>query len=278
MKLKPQPDFAIHQVNVKAPFRYSVCTLVSNMQEYVEMVDSFLQAGFDKTICEYRYIDNSKANSFEAFEGYNLFLQHAQGEYIVFCHQDVLLNFNKITDLDRCIAEVASIDDNWAILSNAGGLENDLYKRFVLNIAYPGGRYDRVGSFPQKIMSADENFIVVKRSANLALSHDLRGFHLYGTDICLVADLLGYSAYVIDFKLTHKSLGKPDDSYYETIGQLVVKYGRFMRSRRIVTTIADFYLSASNWQGAWAGSKWGKKISRKITKIKSGKKGRHNGS
>ena len=271
--MKPMliPDFAVEQLDAAVPFRYSVCTLVTNMQEYAEMVDSFISAGFHKAICEYRYIDNSIANNFEAFKAYNLFLQNAQSEYIILCHQDVLVNFDRIDKLNDCIREISDLDSNWAILSNAGGLENDLYKRFVLNIAYPGGRYDRRGSFPQKIMSADENFIVVKRSANLALSHDLSGFHMYGTDLCLVADLLGYSAYVIDFKLTHKSTGKPDESYYDVIQQLVEKYSRFMRSRRIVTTIADFYLSPSDWQGAWAGSKWGKKISRKMAKFRSSK-------
>ena len=270
---KPNLDFAIKQLDEPAPFKYSICTLVTDLQEYSEMIASFTQAGFDKTSCEYRYIDNSKANSFDAYKGYNLFLQHALGEYIILCHQDVLLNFDTIEGLDRCINEISALDRNWAILSNAGGLENDLYKRFVVNIAYPNDNYHRRGSFPQKIISADENFILVKQSANLALSNNLKGFHLYGTDLCLVADLLGYSSYAIDFKLTHKSFGKANHSYYEILQQLVEKYSRFMRSRRIVNTITDFYLSPNDWQTALAESKWGKKIARKITKIRSGKKG-----
>ena len=57
-------------------------------------------------------------------------------------------------------------------------------------------------------MSAlDKNFLVVRRDANLAVSADLKGFHLHGTDICIVARLLGYTAYVVDFQLRHVSSG-----------------------------------------------------------------------
>ena len=55
------------------------------------------------------------------------------------------------------------------------------------------------GELPAKVHTLDENFIVVRRAANLSLSHDLDGFHLYGTDLCLIADVLGGNRYVIDF-------------------------------------------------------------------------------
>lgn len=263
--------FVVKQSVVQPRYRYSICTLVSNLNEYNEMIASFVAAGFNEESCEFRYIDNTSGNSFDAYSGLNLFLQSAEGEFVIICHQDVVLNFDRIEVLEQCMAEISQLDQSWAILSNAGGLEGDLYKRYVLNVAYPDGRYDRVGRFPQKVTSVDENFIVVKKSANLALSHNLNGFHFYGTDLCLIAELLGYNAYVIDFKLTHKSVGNPDKSYDEMLQSLVNKYRHFIRSRRIVTTIADFYLSASTLQSRLAETKWGKKIARKLTKLKSSK-------
>ncbi|WP_158827277.1 hypothetical protein [Mucilaginibacter lacusdianchii] len=261
-------DFAIKEYDYQPKFRYSICTLVTDINEYNEMYTSFTKAGFSKEICEFRYIDNIGSNNFDAYKGLNLFLQNANAEFIIICHQDILLNFDKIEVLEKRIEEITAIDKNWAILSNAGGIENDLYQRYTLNVAYPDGKYDRIGKFPQKVVSVDENFILVKRSANLALSYNLKGFHFYGTDLCLIAELLGYSAYVIDFKVTHKSYGTPNESYYNILQTLTQKYRHFMRNRYIVTTIADFYLSASNLQTTIAETKLGKKVSRKLAKIK----------
>lgn len=267
MKQAVPSDFVIKQSVLKPRYKYSICSLVTDLNEYYEMVSSFNAAGFNEDICEFRYIDNSSGNNMDAYSGLNVFLQAAQGEYVILCHQDIVVEFDQLTVLDKRIAEISALDPNWGILSNAGGLEDDLYQRVVLNVAYPGGRHDRVGRFPWKVASVDEHFIIVKKAANLALSHDLSGFHLYGTDLCLIAELLGYSAYVIDFKILHKSFGKPNHSYDEVLQRLIKKYRRFMRNRRIVTTIADFYMSASELRSKLAETTLGKKISRKRTKL-----------
>ena len=227
------------------PYRFTIATLVTDMAEYNQMLASYQRAGFTADIAEYIYIDNCGQNSFDAYEGLNLFLQTAQGEYIIICHQDVLLNYDDVDALNVQMDKITKLDPNWGILSNAGGLENDLYNRIVSHVVYEDGHEQVIGKFPQKVGTVDENFMVIKRSANLALSHDISGFHLYGTDICLVAELLGYSAYAIDFKLLHKSYGNPNDSYYTIMESLIRKYVRFMRSRTILTTITDFRLSPS---------------------------------
>lgn len=247
-------------------YRYTIATLVNDMAEYQEMIASYVAAGFTEDICEYLYVDNIGQNTFDAYEGINIFLQAAKGEYIIITHQDVLTNFDKIEDLNGRIAAMDRLDSKWAVLSNAGGIENDLYQRIAAHVVYADGFDQRVGKLPQRACSVDENFILVKKDANLALSADLKGFHLYGTDLCLVADLLGYTCYVIDFKLTHKSYGNPNKSFEDLLKQLIAKYRHFMRSRTIVTTITDFRLSASDWNTALFKTKLVKKISRKLTK------------
>lgn len=247
-------------------YRFTIATLVTDMEEYQEMIASFYKAGFTDDICEYIYIDNCEKNSFDAYKGLNLFLQTAQGEYIIISHQDILLNYDDIEILNQRIEQIDQIDPNWSILSNAGGIENNLYQRVAITVAYGDGFEQFLGKFPQKVCSVDENFIVVKRSANLSLSHDLSGFHLYGTDICLIAELLGYSAYVINFKLIHKSYGTPNESYYQILKKLIEKYVKFMRSRTIVNTITDFRLSPSLINTVVFNIKFTKKVMRKITK------------
>jgi hypothetical protein len=85
-------------------------------------------------------------------------------------------------------------------------------------------------------MSLDENFMVVKRSARLSFSRDLTGFHFYGADLCLVADMLGYSTYVIDFHLEHLSRGVKGASFTAMEQAFVAKWGRALRPRLLQTT------------------------------------------
>lgn len=228
-------------------YRYSICTLVTRKHEYLEMLNTFINAGFTEDICEYLVVDNSEHNAMDAYQGINSFLQNAAGEFIILCHQDILLtNKDDKQLLDRRIAEITAIDPTWAVLGNAGAADR-LYNRLAIKIAYPSGLIDIKGQVPQKVCSLDENFMLVKNSANLALSSDIGGYHLYGLDLCMVAKLLGYSAYVIDFLLIHKSTGNVDQSFKDTLTRVKKKYTLFMKGRYMNTTIAKFYLSGSKF-------------------------------
>lgn len=222
--------------------RFSICTLVSKPEEYKEMLDSFLLAGFIPEICEYMCIDNSQSNRLDAYEGLNRFLRQAKGKYIILCHQDILLSNHTISDLESRIQEMDVLDPNWGILANAGGIN---LKYVAKHMTQSVGSSSFETKLPLKAQSVDENFILVKNSANLALSNDLHGFHMYGTDICLIAETLGFNAYIVDFHLTHKSGGNVDKSFDDVRSNLIVKYRRAFRSRFISTTITRLYLSGS---------------------------------
>lgn len=224
-------------------YRFSICTLVSDKAEYNEMINSFLHAGFTTDICEYLYIDNTITNAFEAYAGLNRFLRTAKGRYIILCHQDILLDDHKVATLDNIITEMDQIDDRWGILGNAGGL-NIKYR--VMNITQGTGKQYMEKGLPAKTMTVDENFILVKNEANLALSSDLEGFHLYGADMCFIAEALGYNAYIIDFNITHKSSGNADQSFYKLKHDLLRKYRKAFKGRFVSTTITRFYLSGNN--------------------------------
>lgn len=231
-KLNKEPVFG---------FRYSVCTLVTDSAEYQQMIDSFINAGFKADECEFIFADNTKGNDFEAFRAINRFLKEARGQYIIICHQDILIEFDDRAILEKRIREIDKLDPAWGVLGNAGA--NNLFK--VSMVVTENGRLQRTGTLPSHVHSLDENFLLVKSEANLAVAGDLSGFHLYGTDICLVAECLGWNCYAIDFNITHKSSGKMNKSFYEISGQLQKKYNRFFRGRYIKTTITRFYLSSS---------------------------------
>ncbi|MBS1532821.1 MAG: acyl esterase [Bacteroidetes bacterium] len=228
-------------------FEFSICTLVTDMTEYLEMRNSFVEEGFTPEACEYLFIDNISQNTFEAYAGLNRFLREAQGKYIVLCHQDILLKDHGIADLRARINELDNIDPNWGAIGNAGSV-NIKYRSVHIN--QTTGKSNSEQYLPMRVQTLDENFILVKNGANLALSSDLEGFHFYGADICLVADVLGYSSYVIDFLLIHKSEGNDDEKYYELKRKMIGKYHRAFRSRFIGTTVTRFYLSGNRFCSA----------------------------
>ncbi|HSM93673.1 MAG TPA: hypothetical protein VLT47_12375 [Anaeromyxobacteraceae bacterium] len=235
------------------PFRFSVCTLVTRREQYDRMLETFRAAGFGPDRCEFLYVDNTRGNVFDAYQAFNLFLRRARGRYVIVCHQDVELIHDDVAALDRRIAELDALDPRWAVLGNAGGI--DLAHRAVWISDGEGRRFYSEGShFPQRVVSLDENFILVKSEANLAVSSDLSGFHLYGTDICLIAEILGFNAYVVAFHLYHRSVGTVDEAFHRSWRELRKKYRRALRDRYIRTTLTRFHLSGSRLSGAVMGT------------------------
>jgi hypothetical protein len=223
----------------------SLCSMITDWVAYDECRATFLDGGFDPARCEYLVVDNSAGNRADAYVTTNAFLQRAKGEYVVIHHQDVRLLEHGFTDLLARVNELNELDPDWAICGNAGAL-TDGWR--VLNLSHPESeRHIEGGPLPARVMSLDENFLVVKRAANLAASHDLSGFHHYGADLCLVADLLGWHAYVIDFFLSHLSGGTMDDGYEASRSAIARKYARAYRSRWVeLVTNAPFYASGSS--------------------------------
>ena len=238
------PDFAVSVTSRAddARPRFSICTLVTRACEYAEMVESFVSHGFTQVDCEYLYIDNSESNRFDAFSGYNLFLLEARGDFIVLCHQDILLLEDGRAELEQRLGELMLHDPEWALCGNAGGLS---FARRAVHISDRFGENQFYGHFPARATALDENFIVVRRESNLALSQDLLGFHFYGADLCIVADFLGRSAWVIDFHLRHKGLATTGANFYRLREDAARKYQRAFRSRWIVTTVTYFFVSGS---------------------------------
>lgn len=246
-------------------FKFSICTLVSNKEEYSEMIDSFIQAGFDPAFCEFIYADNSTGNKYDAYAGINRFLNQAKGEYIILCHQDILLNYDRIDKLEKCIAELNIKFPDWGLIGNAGGIN---LGRNASKIATAKGDIYHEGPLPHEVHSLDENFIIVKNTANIGVSRDLQGFHLYGLDLCLHARALGYKAFIIDFLITHKSYGNADKSFYDLKSLFLDKYIKLFSGRYIKTTITSLYLSGSPFISYLANTKPFKMVAKFLHKAK----------
>ncbi|WP_192823236.1 hypothetical protein [Rufibacter sp. LB8] len=224
------------QVAPAYSLEFSICTLVTNHQEYGLMKETFEACGFTDG-CEYLIYDNSAANVVDAYQAIAGFLKQAQGRYLVVVHQDVRCLDHK-AQLQKCLRELTSLDPAWAICGNAGSNGYHTGVRYLTN----NGEVRKKGNLPAKVTSLDENLLIIDRNTTLTISADLKGYHLYGTDLCLIADFLGYTSYVIPFMVHHLSLGNLKDLEQHTSAFLAT-YGRKLRDRFVETTCTKFYLS-----------------------------------
>jgi hypothetical protein len=212
--------------------RFTIATLVNNRTHYDEMLASFEEAGFDRQSCEYLFVDNTGTEQTCAYRGLNHLLAEARGEYVILCHQDVRLVDDGRLELELRLGQLEQLDPTWAVAGNSGGIAPG---RLAIRITDPHGSNQRIGTLPARVFSLDENFMVVKRSARLSFSRDLTGFHFYGADLCLMADVLGQAAYVIDFHLEHLSGGVKGPSFQVMEAAFCAKWGRALRPRFLQT-------------------------------------------
>ena len=226
------PTEGTHGVDAYA-YRYTIATLVTDRVQYDAMVSSFCARGFGGDDCEFIYIDNTGPDQMGAYSGLNAALSRSRGQYVVLCHQDVRLVDDTRVDLDARLDELDRLDPKWAIVGNAGGV---CAGELAIRISDPHGRDQRRGSFPARVASVDENFVVVRAASRVGFSRDLDGFHLYGADLCLNADVRGYRSYVIDFHLKHLSAGNKDDAFSKSLQAFKDKWNTALRSRMIQTT------------------------------------------
>ncbi len=215
---------------------FHICTLVTNWPQYTEMKASFLAAGFDDAVCRYTSFDNTEGNEFEPYSLINRLLLETPEPYLVLCHQDILINRgHNYTTLKQIIKELEQADPRWAVLGNAGC--TDTFE-FVVRLTDPTQWQDVNNPLtvdkpltpgylpPLPVHSLDENFLLLKTSANIHASQPLSGFHLYGTDLCLNARLAGHSCYVVDFNLTHLSPGNFGEDFQKTRYQFIKYWNR----------------------------------------------------
>lgn len=223
-------------------FEFSFCTLVTRIDEYKEMVASAIAAGFDEKTCEFLYLDNSQNNEFDGYSGLNHFFKKSRGRYLIYCHQDVLYQYDGKAELLSRIDELSAIDPNWAVLGNAGKTHSS---RAVIRITDPHNPDLSQGNFPEKVMSLDENFMLIDREKCIASTGALHGFHLYAVDLCQNAEMLGYSNYVVDFHLYHKSPGNVDASYHAAQERFIKEHRKRKSAQIIDAMCSRFFISAS---------------------------------
>lgn len=221
-------------------YTFSVCTLLASDANYERSLASFRKFGFTDENTQFLAADNRQENNFDGYAWVRRMLPECRGKYIVFCHDDVELVDDDLSKLKKTLEELTEIDPKWSIAGNAGGLSGWTrdQKRFRMALRISDRSFDNahLGDLPARCESLDENFIVMRRDNPVTRSTDLSGFHLFGTDLCLRAELAGQSSYVIDFHLYHHGQGAKGKHYRQQKARIEAKYCKIFPGRRVSTS------------------------------------------
>lgn len=212
----------------KADPVFTIGTLVTNWTQYKGMRTNFAAHGFDSSNTEFVEFDNTQGNAWDGYSGFADLLDRAVGRYVILCHQDILLLDDGASDLLAKLTDLDATAPDWAVAGNAGARPNG---KLAVRITDPWGEdVGKGGVYPARVVSLDENFLIVRAASGVRPSSALRGFHLYGTDICMQAEHAGMSAWVVDFHLRHLSRGVVDSGYLAAQAALETHWGQLLKS------------------------------------------------
>lgn len=219
---------------------FTVCTILHRQENYDRLLRSFARLGFTRENTEFLAFDNRDQNQFDGYRFVRRGISEAQGQYLIFCHDDIELIDLGFDGLKSRLDDLESVDPVWSIAGVAGGQYHP--KEPVLaNLAYHiSDRYgaDRQSEapFPNRVETVDECFFVMPADRACVPSLDLKGFHFFATDLCLQAEILGGHAYVISFLLHHHGRGSKGSDFRQQRRAISTKYRRYFPGRTLLAT------------------------------------------
>ena len=226
--MTPVPTYV--QNRDESDIMFSVCSLVRDQKTYDRLLESFGRFGFTPENFEFLAVDNREGNQFDGFNWHKHMWPRVRGRYVVFCHNDVELVDNGCDELVAAIEALEAADPNWLVAGNAGCAWHPLNQEKtaqMLHISDVVGKDGPVGQVPTGVETPDESFILMRHLKPVLKSGDPSGFHSYGADLCLEADLLSGRSYAIDFHLLHKGRARADESFAQMWNSFRQKYRRY---------------------------------------------------
>lgn len=243
----PQPKYV--QNKDENSVLFSVCSLVRDQDKYDKLLASFAEHGFTPDNSEFLAADNRDGNQFDGYNWHKHILPECSGKYVIFCHEDVMLVDDGIDELLGCIDDLDARDPKWLVAGVAGSPWrplNHTKTAQALHITDIFGEDRRLGEVPARVETLDECFLLMRRLRPVLNSYDLEGFHYYGPDLCLQAELLGGRSYAIDFHIYHYGRAIGDESFRQSCRAFCTKYRKYFPGRIMHATTGRFALG-----GGW---------------------------
>ena len=185
-------------------------------------------------------LDNRERRFKSAAEALNYGGKQAKGKYLMFIHQDMILNSHLWTEeVERMLDKLP----DFGIVGVAGKCKNS--KVGITNIEH-GIPKKAAGEIhikkPEKMQTVDECLIIIPKTVFAILQFDEKvcsDWHLYAVDYCLSIKKLGFNSYVIPIFAYHKSLGySMSEEYFVVLKKIIKKHKNYYKM--IYTTVGNW--------------------------------------
>jgi hypothetical protein len=233
----PRPAFYPAETTTGPTF--SVCALVQSQDRFDRLIASFVRLGFTSDRTEFLAADNRTGNQFDGYSWQGPLTAEARGRYVIFCHDDIELIDQGHDALVALLDDLTTRDPAWLLAGVAGGRfrpQTNTRQMLTFHISDIYGQDRRRGAMPARVETLDECFILMHRARPVLPSTDLSGFHYYGPDLCLQAELAGGSAWAIDFHLRHHGRGAKGKGFLDCRARFIAKYADIFPGRTLHCT------------------------------------------
>ena len=147
-----------------------------------------------------------KTGFHSAAAAYNAGIEKARSDVLVLVHQDVYLPKGWIDRVWSALELLEARDPQWAVAGVWGGKQAGEFTGHL----YCSGLMRILGQpleAPAEVTSLDEVLLILRKSSGVRFDNQLKGFHMYGTDICLEAKARGLKSYAISAFCIHNTNG-----------------------------------------------------------------------
>ena len=206
---------------------FSIITIVNKEDVYQKFKDNIAEQ--KKVNYELIKINNGNNQFSSAREAYNGAIKRAHGNYLVFLHPD--MRFLDEYALHDIFDQIIKINDFGVV--GVAGCPFELYhhKTVILTTmvqGIPSYHFGKPITKATKIQTLDECFFVMKKAFCEAHPFsDIKGWHMYAVEQCLIALMNGKNNYVIPARVWHYSPGNSENwQYIQTGREIVRRYGK----------------------------------------------------
>jgi hypothetical protein len=173
--------------------------------------------------CEFVPINNINNKFKSAAVALNYGASMSSGKYLIFAHQDIVLNDN------LCLESLINYFNvnSQLIIGFAGRNEDsEVYTNMTHGVKHIYAGEKRVVGL-KEVQTLDESFIAISRELFNKYKFDEKtcdNWHLYTVDLCLTLREHNIKSYVVPCNVHHKSSGMINKGYYDTLDKVVKKH------------------------------------------------------
>lgn len=222
---------------------FSLITIVNKEEVYQEFKANLAEQ--KQVNYELIKIDNRENQYDSARAAFNLAAKKASGEYLVFLHPDI--RFLDELALRDILFQIVNLGD-FGVAGIAGSPYqlNEQGRNYIVTTLIQDKKREKVGEPIKRataVQTVDECFFVMSKA--FFEKHpfsDIKGWHFYSVEQCLVALINDRQNYVVPARIWHLSPGSSENTQYIKTGREIIKrYGDYFP--RINTTVEKWETS-----------------------------------